>query len=60
MHKDYINRLETIHLELFPNGGLQERSQIFQNFIWSMAMSFIKHLKLELAPLNQKFHVLTL
>ena len=59
-HKDYINRLETIHLELFPNGGLQERYTNFTEFYLEHGEEFIKHLKLELAPLNQKFHVLTL
>ena len=59
-HKDYINRLETIHLELFPNGGLQERYTNFTEFYLEHGEEFIKHLKLELAPLNQRFHVLTL
>ena len=37
-HKDYINRLEAIHLELFPNGGLQERiHKLLQNSTLSMA-----------------------
>ncbi|MDA9056496.1 bacillithiol biosynthesis cysteine-adding enzyme BshC [Flavobacteriaceae bacterium] len=59
-HKDYIERLETLHLELFPNGGLQERVTNFSEFYLEHGNSFIKHLKTELAPLNQKFHVLTL
>tara|TARA_B110000967_G_C18873071_1_gene556595 strand:- start:58 stop:1659 length:1602 start_codon:yes stop_codon:yes gene_type:complete len=59
-HKEYFNRLETIHLELFPNGGLQERFTNFSEFYVVHGDDFIKRLKLELAPLNQKFHVLTL
>ncbi len=59
-HKEYIDRLEAIHLELFPNGGLQERFTNFSEFYLVYGDEFINHLKLELAPLNQKFHVLTL
>ena len=60
VHKDYIERLEAIHLELFPNGGLQERITNFSEFYLEHGDAFIEHLKSELAPLNQKFHVLTL
>jgi uncharacterized protein YllA (UPF0747 family) len=60
MHKDYINRLEALHLELFPNGGLQERFTNFSEFYLEHGEDFINHLKLELVPLNQKFHILTL
>ena len=59
-HKDYIDRLEALHLELFPNGGLQERYTNFSEFYLEYGDEFINHLKLELTPLNQKFHVLTL
>ena len=59
-HKDYIERLEALHLELFPNGGLQERVTNFSEFYLEHGDAFINHLKSELAPLNQKFHVLTL
>ena len=60
VHKDYIERLEALHLELFPNGGLQERVTNFSEFYLEHGDAFINHLKSELAPLNQKFHVLTL
>ena len=59
-HKDYIERLEAIHLELFPKGGLQERITNFSEFYLAHGDAFIEHLKSELEPLNQKFHVLTL
>jgi len=59
-HKDYIDRLEALHLELFPIGGLQERYTNFSEFYLEYGDEFINHLKLELTPLNQKFHVLTL
>jgi len=59
-HKDYIDRLEALHLELFPNGGLQERITNFSEFYLEHGDAFIEQLKSELAPLNQKFHVLTL
>ena len=59
-HKDYIERLEAIHLELFPKGGLQERITNFSEFYLAHGDAFVEHLKSELEPLNQKFHVLTL
>lgn len=59
-HKEYIKRLEFIHLELFPNGGLQERITNFSEFYLEHGNTFIDSLKTELAPLDQKFHVLTL
>jgi uncharacterized protein YllA (UPF0747 family) len=60
VHKDYLNRLEALHLELFPNGSLQERFTNFSEFYMDHGDELIKRLKLELDPLNQKFHVLTL
>tara|TARA_B100000768_G_scaffold182057_1_gene209007 strand:- start:13218 stop:14819 length:1602 start_codon:yes stop_codon:yes gene_type:complete len=60
VHKDYIERLESIHLELFPSGGLQERFTNFSEFYIEHGDAFIESLKSELIPLNQKFHVLTL
>ena len=59
-HIDYINRLESLLLELFPNGGLQERITNFSEFYIEHGDAFIESLKSELIPLNQKFHVLTL
>ena len=59
-HKDYVNRLESLHLELFPNGGLQERITNFSEFYIEHGDGFIESLKSELIPLNQKFHILTL
>ncbi|MDG1375365.1 MAG: bacillithiol biosynthesis cysteine-adding enzyme BshC [Flavobacteriaceae bacterium] len=59
-HKDYVDRLESLHLELFPNGGLQERITNFSEFYIEHGDGFIESLKSELIPLNQKFHILTL
>jgi len=59
-HKDYVDRLESLHLELFPNGGLQERITNFSEFYIEHGDAFIESLKSELIPLNQKFHILTL
>jgi len=59
-HKDYVDRLESLHLELFPNGSLQERVINFSELYLEHGDAFIEHLKRELAPLNQKFHILTL
>ena len=60
VHKDYIERLESIYLELFPSGGLQERITNFSEFYIEHGDAFIESLKSELIPLNQKFHILTL
>ena len=60
VHKDYIERLEALHLELFPNGGLQERITNFSEFYLDYGDAFLETLKSELNPLNQKIHVLTL
>ena len=60
VHKDYLNRLEALHSALFPNGSLQERFTNFSEFYMDHGDELIKRLKLELEPLNQKFHVLTL
>ena len=59
-HTDYVDRLEALHLKLFPNGSLQERTVNFTEFYLEHGDAFIDHLKSELAPLNQKFHVLAL
>ena len=60
VHEAYIERLESIILELFPNGGLQERTTNFSEFYLDYGDAFLETLKTELAPLNQKFCVLTL
>ena len=60
VHNEYIKRFESIHLELFPNGGLQERFTNFSEFYLEHGDALIETLKLQLDPLNQKFHILTL
>ena len=59
-HTNYIDRLEQIHLELFPNGSLQERFLNFSEFYLYYGDEFIERLRLELAPLNQNFHIFSL
>ena len=59
-HKNYIERIEQIHLELFPNGTLQERFSNFSEFYLEFGDEFIERLKLELQPLNQNFHIFSL
>ena len=59
-HKNYIERLEQIHLELFPNGSLQERFSNVSEFYLDYGDEFIDRLKLELAPLNQNFYIFSL
>ena len=60
VHTAYIKRLESIHLELFPNGSLQERITNFSEFYLEHGDTLIETLKSELNPLNQKIDVLTL
>ena len=50
MHKDYLNRLEALHLDCFRMGGLQERFTNFSEFYMDHGDEFIKRLKLELDP----------
>ena len=59
-HKNYIERLEQIHLELFPNGSLQERFSNVSEFYLDYGDEFIDRLRLELAPLNQNFYIFSL
>ena len=59
-HAAYIKRLDSIHLELFPEGALQERMTNFSEFYLEYGDAFIETLKTELDPLKQKFCVLTL
>tara|TARA_Y100000385_G_C13103940_1_gene646255 strand:+ start:3014 stop:4618 length:1605 start_codon:yes stop_codon:yes gene_type:complete len=56
-HKNYIKRLETIYLELFPNNNLQERYSNFSQFYLGHGDDFIERLKSELLPLNQNFQI---
>ena len=56
-HKNYINRLEQLHSELFPNGNLQERFSNFSEFHLEHGDDFIERLKKELVPLDQNFHI---
>jgi len=59
-HKNYVERIEQIHLELFPNGTLQERFSNFSEFYLDYGEEFIERLKFELVPLNQNFHIFSL
>lgn len=59
-HANYIDSLEQIHLELFPNGSLQERFLNFSEFYLDYGDEFIDRLRHELAPLNQNFHIFSL
>lgn len=49
---DEVNRLEKLKNELFPNGGLQERTANFSEFYVEMGKSLIPLLLAELNPLD--------
>ena len=53
-----INQLNAVKSKLFPNGGLQERTDNFSSFYLSMGSSFIDEIKSSLNPYEQKFIVL--
>ena len=60
VHKDYIERLESIHLELFPSGGLQERFTNFSEFYAQYGSQLLHTLQKELDPLKNGFSIISL
>jgi uncharacterized protein YllA (UPF0747 family) len=49
-----------IQNELFPNGGLQERSANFSEFYIEYGNALIEKLMLQLQPFENKFTIVTL
>lgn len=58
--QDEINRMIAIQNELFPNGGLQERSANFSEFYIEYGNALIEKLMLQLQPFENKFTIVTL
>ncbi|WP_372473570.1 bacillithiol biosynthesis cysteine-adding enzyme BshC [Capnocytophaga sp. ARDL2] len=56
-HQDQLQRLLELKLQLFPNDGLQERSDNFSSMYVEYGASFINTLLEELDPLNDEFMV---
>jgi bacillithiol biosynthesis cysteine-adding enzyme BshC len=58
--QDELNRMIAIQNELFPNGGLQERSANFSEFYIEYGNALIEKLMLQLQPFENKFTIVTL
>ncbi len=54
-----LNQLKTVQQKLFPQNGLQERTDNFMQYYTSMGGEFISLLKNELDPLDKDFIVIT-
>lgn len=55
---DALNQIDSIRSKLFPNGGLQERSENFGLFYVKYGKGFIKTLVKNFNPLDLKFTIL--
>ncbi|MEQ9119850.1 bacillithiol biosynthesis cysteine-adding enzyme BshC [Fulvivirga sp.] len=55
-HSDKINQIESVLSYLFPNGGLQERTDNFLNFYLANPQ-FVKNLTDQLDPFDYRFHI---
>jgi len=55
---DALNQIDSIKLKLFPNGGLQERSENFGLFYVKYGKGFIETLVKNFKPLDLKFTIL--
>ncbi len=55
---DALNQIDSIRLKLFPNGGLQERSENFGLFYVKYGKGFIETLVKNFKPLDLKFTIL--
>ncbi|HNR72677.1 MAG: bacillithiol biosynthesis cysteine-adding enzyme BshC [Bacteroidetes bacterium OLB12] len=56
-HTDKLNQIEAVKDTLFPNGGLQERTDNLLNFFPADAQ-FIQHLLTHFDPFDFRFHTL--
>jgi bacillithiol biosynthesis cysteine-adding enzyme BshC len=59
-YQDELNRMVSLQNELFPNGGLQERSANFSEFYIEYGNALIEKLMTQLQPLENKFTIVTL
>lgn len=59
-HQDILMRLAVLHGELFPNGGLQERTLNFSEFYKEYGNDIIEALLLNLDPIDHRFDILVL
>jgi len=59
-HKSFLDRIILVQDDLFPNFSLQERSVNFTEFYCQFGDDFIKILKENIDPLNNKFTIIEL
>ncbi|MAV41959.1 MAG: bacillithiol biosynthesis cysteine-adding enzyme BshC, partial [Flavobacteriaceae bacterium] len=59
-HKSFLDRIISVQDDLFPNFSLQERSVNFTEFYCQFGDDFIKILKENIDPLNNKFTIIEL
>ena len=59
-YESHISRITSIQSELFPDNSLQERSVNFSEFYLEYGKEFIKILKENISPLNNKFTIIEL
>lgn len=58
LHKEKLGQIESVKDALFPNGGLQERTDNFLNF-YQQDAGFIQHLLNTFEPFDYRFNVLS-
>jgi bacillithiol biosynthesis cysteine-adding enzyme BshC len=58
--ESHVSRITSIQSELFPDNSLQERSINFSEFYLEYGKEFIKVLKENISPLNNKFTIIEL
>ena len=56
-HKDFLDRIEILKKDLFPNNSFQERQLNFSSFINSNNKNFLSFLIEKIDPFNNSFNV---
>ena len=59
-HADLLHRVESLQMELFPNGGLQERYSNFSAFYLESGDGLISELISQLHPFDQHLDIITI
>ncbi len=59
-HADWLHRIESLQMELFPNGGLQERYSNFSEFYLQSGDGLISELVEQLHPFDQHLDIITI
>ncbi len=59
-HADWLHRIENLQMELFPNGGLQERYSNFSEFYLESNNELVSELVSQLNPFDQNLDIITI